>query len=538
MDWDGLGEDDDDDRFFESCSRISSVTPLDITSSGSEDEEFEDGRMSFTSCLSSASFASLGTFRNLEGGFQSSSALEDYGMWMAEPGDINERRKRLLQGMGLTSNKGLLKLASAKIVPTLSIKLNVPQDSASKPESSSSSPSSSRKEEKQNPADEHEEHVPEAESLLPSTAIVLVRSRSDGDIHFFSLSAKKRKEELIGSVSKQRLTRTSSQSIAKNIGLFHYANSERVPIENNRCRSLGPGSGELSSLLPEGGFGSFFLIKNLDTGKEFVVKESTDKGMWHKLSDLETGKQLTMEEFEKTVGHSPVVKEMMRRENVSGNVDDTKKDQANSYLTKSFRYSKRRGVALLKNIKDVANSMSGLIADKERENSSTADQKATKNSSQWVKVRQHGKTYKELTALHLSQEIQAHEGSIWTIKFSMDSRYLASAGEDKVIHVWEVQDCEVMSTRPPDDLNSVSGTPVHPMAGGISERPPLAEISSMPSERRKKGKNLSKKKGNSMPDYVSLPETVFALSEKPICTFTGHLDDVLDLSWSSEQVYK
>lgn len=535
MDWDGLGEDDDDDRFFESCSRISSVTPLDMSSSGSDDEEFEDGRLSFASCVSSASFASVGTIRNLDGGVQSSSVLEDYGMWIAEPGDINERRKRLLQGMGLTSSKGLLRLASAKIVPTVSIKVNIPQDSTSKHEPPSSSSSSPLKEQRQKTVEEPEP-VPEPKPLLPSTAIVLVRSRSDGDIQFFSLSAKKRKEELIGPASKQRLIRTSSLSIAKNAGLFHYANSERVSKENNRCRSLAPSNGELSSLLPEGGFGSFFLIKNLDTGKEFVVKESNDKGMWHKLSDLETGKQLTMEEFEKTVGHSPVVKEMMRRENVSGNTDDSKKDQANSYFTKSFRYSKRRGVALLKNLKDVANSMSGLIADKEKENSSTADQKATKKSSQWVKVRQHGKPYKELTALHLSQEIHAHEGSIWTIKFSSDSRYLASAGEDKVIHVWEVQDCEVMSTRPPDDLNSVSGTPIHPMAGSISERPPLAEISSMPSERRKKGKNFSKKKGKSMPDYVNMPETVFALSEKPVCTFTGHQDDVLDLSWSSEQV--
>jgi hypothetical protein len=33
-----------------------------------------------------------------------------------------------------------------------------------------------------------------------------------------------------------------------------------------------------------------------------------------------------------------------------------------------------------------------------------------------------------------------------------------------------------------------------------------------------------------------VPETVFSLSEKPVCSFTGHLDDVLDLSWSRSQV--
>lgn len=526
MNWDGLGEDDDDDRFFESYERVSSVAPLDLASSGSDDdEEFEDGRLSFASCVSSASFSSMNTFRNRDSGFQSSSSgIGDYGMWMAEPGDINERRKRLLQGMGLTSNKELLQLASAKIVPAaISRKFDMDQNSTtSKPESSSLT------------QDAKQESQP---SPLPSTAIVLVRSRSDGDIEFFSLNNKKRKEELIGPVSKHRLIRTSSLLIAKNVGLSHYANSVRISPERNRCRSIAQNSTDFSSILPDAGFGSFFLIKNLDTGKEFIVKESNEKGMWNKLSDLETGKQLTMEEFEKSVGYSPVVKEMMRRENVSGNSDNGRKEQAHSYLSKSFRYSKRRGVALLKNIKGVANSMSGLIVDKEREPTpSTVDQKASKNSSQWVKVRQHGKPYKELTALHLSQEIQAHEGSIWTIKFSPDARYLASAGEDKVIHVWEVQECEVMSTRPPDDLNSVSGTPVHPMANCSSERPPLAEISPMPSEKRRKGRNSSKKKGNSIPDYVNMPETVFGLSEKPACTLTGHQDDVLDLSWSREQV--
>ncbi|KAE9447800.1 hypothetical protein C3L33_20303, partial [Rhododendron williamsianum] len=212
--------------------------------------------------------------------------------------------------------------------------------------------------------------------------------------------------------------------------------------------------------------------------------------------------QLTMEEFEKSVGYSPVVKELMRRENVSRSLDDARKI-TNSYLSKRFRNSKRRGVALLKNIKGVASSR----------------------------------------GIHLD------------MRFSPDAHYLASAGEDKVIHVWEVQECEVMtgSGRLPDELSSAHSSPLHPMAGNSldqpplgevsplpsekrKERPPLAELSPMPSERRKKGKGSNKKKGNLIPDYVHVPETVFSLSEKPVCSFTGHLDDVLDLSWSRSQL--
>ncbi|KAL3531822.1 hypothetical protein ACH5RR_005343 [Cinchona calisaya] len=518
MNWDGLGQDDDDDRFFESLGRISSAVPLDLASSGSDDdEEFEDSRLSFVSCISSKSYASISNYRDLDTVANSSPMLVDYGLWMAEPGDINERRKRLLQGMGLSSNKNLLKIASAKIVRAVSRKNDTPQvSSTAKHESSSHS------------QDESKQETPD------STPILLVRSRSDGDIETFSANTKKRKEEMIGPVSKQRLTRTSSVLITAQSGLFPYANPVKVSPRKITCRSSN-NSGLLSSMFAEGGFGSFFLIKNLDTGKEFIVKESNEQGMWNKLSDVQTGQQLTLEEFEKSVGYSPVVKELMRRENDMD--DESRKVSVNSYLSKSFRYSKRRGVSLLKNIRGVANSMSGLIADKERElPSAVVDQKTSKDSSQWVKVRQTGKSCKEFTALHLCQEIPAHEGSIWTIKFSTDARYLASAGEDGVIHIWEVQECEVMTTKPPDDLSPVSSTPVHPMSANAIERPPLADITPLPSERKKKGKHTSKKKGNSVPDYAHVPETVFALSEKPICTFTGHLDDVLDLSWSRYQL--
>ncbi|KAM1047271.1 hypothetical protein ACFX2C_026644 [Malus domestica] len=106
-----------------------------------------------------------------------------------------------------------------------------------------------------------------------------------------------------------------------------------------------------------------------------------------------------MDEFEKCVRYLPMVKE-------------------------SLRMSKRRGVALLKNsIRGVGTAVSVLIGEKERENTvppltPLPEQKPAKNlsssssaSSEWVKVRQTGKHYKELSALHLCQEIQAHEGA-------------------------------------------------------------------------------------------------------------------------------
>lgn len=532
MNWDRLG-DDEDDHFFETYDRISSAVPLDLDSS---DEEYDDSRISFASAVSSA--AVLNEIRSCS--FKSStnppSVLENYDVWMAEPGSIQDRRKRLFQGMGLNSNKDLLAIASTKFSRGVSKKVQTERQGGndkSKTKESKKEPKTKPEGEKKNANENDPESLPPTTmDSLPPTTMVLVRSSSDGEIVSLSFFSRRRKEELLGKVSKHRLTRTSSAIMRPNVNICQVANTIRFQSSKSSLNSTG-----LDDQL-----GSFFLIKNLDTGTEFIVKEYNDKGLWNKVSDLHTGKQLTLEEFEKSVGHSPVVKELMHRTSLAKNPDEDKKAAADSSFTKSFRNSKRKGAALFKNIMGVANSMSVFMGEKEKAQQQPQpqpEQKSNKNSlSQWVKVRQHGKQYKEFTGLHLCQEIQAHEGSIWTIKFSHDACFLASAGEDRVIHVWEVQECEVVSSKPPDDLNSASSTPVHPMAGSSPDRPPLAETNSVPSEKKTKGKNSSKKKGNSIPDYVNVPETVFALSERPICSFTGHQDDVLDLSWSKSQVSK
>ena len=245
------------------------------------------------------------------------------------------------------------------------------------------------------------------------------------------------------------------------------------------------------------------------------------------------------EEFEKDAGHSPKEKETMKKEinddkSTSG---DRKLTSANSSFKNSFRKSKKKGASLFKNMK--LGSIGGSKSQKEKDPKITSSPSINGSNSpsisepmspsQWVKVRVHGKSYNEFTALHQSQEIKGHEGSIWAMKFTYDGRYLATAGEDKVINIWEVQECDVMSMRNIDDSSSVSGTPVHPMAmAGPDGKPPLPDAA---PEKKKKGK---KKKG--IPDYVHVPETVFGLSDTPFCTLEGHLEGILDLSWSKSQV--
>ncbi|XP_027927177.1 WD repeat-containing protein YMR102C-like [Vigna unguiculata] len=502
MNWDALGDDDDDEHFFESHNRLSTAVPRNLI----EDEEgadcFEESRLSIASNMSSMQSINP-RVSNFTANF---TGKPNYDIWMAAPGSITERRRQLLGSMGLDENKELLKATSAAIARAITKKFeNNNAHNATVVNNNNYAVKSTIRVEKQKTT---RQKTTKHRTCASQPVFVLVRSRSENDMDSYSME-KSRMHDFIGKVSKQRLTRTATEITRRR---YTVADKARLMLKEGGADS-NTGSRHVSTpSVAMGEVGAFLLIKNLDTGKEFIVKECGEDGNWNRLSDLQTGKQLTIEEFEKTVGHSEVVKEAMRRAKGRSN----KKMLSNS-ISKSLKLSKRRGASLLKNIKGVA---SGIVGEREREAPSPATavvEATTKN--EWVKVRQTGKSQKELSALHMCQEFQAHEGCVWTLKFSLDGRYLASAGEDKMIHVWEVQECDVMSMKP--DEGNLTSIP--------TETPPLS------ADKKKKGKNGSKR-GGAIPDYVHVPETVFSLSERPFCSFNGHLDEVLDLSWSKSQL--
>ncbi|KAJ1408527.1 WD40-repeat-containing domain [Sesbania bispinosa] len=208
---------------------------------------------------------------------------------------------------------------------------------------------------------------------------------------------------------------------------------------------------------------------------------------------------------------------------------------------------KKKG-SWLKSIKSVASAVAGhkeRRSGDERDNSSSEkggrrSSSATDDSQdgsfhgpERVRVRQYGKSCKELTGLYKSQEIQAHDGSIWSIKFSLDGKYLASAGEDCVIHVWQVVEAErkgeLLMEKPEDgNMNTLF------LVNGSPEPALLSPSMDNHSEKKRKGRSSVSRKSLSL-DQLAVPDTVFALTEKPICSFKGHLHDVLDLSWSKSQ---
>lgn len=140
-----------------------------------------------------------------------------------------------------------------------------------------------------------------------------------------------------------------------------------------------------------------------------------------------------------------------------------------------------------------------------------------------VKVRPCKKQLKELSALYMQQDIQAHEGAILTMKFSPDGQYLASAGEDGVLRVWKVVEDERAGALdiPEIDPSCFYFTVNH-----------LSELKLLFVDKNKMG-NLRKTSDSAC---VIFPLKVFRILDRPIHEFHGHTDEILDLSWSKNNV--
>ncbi|KAI0500019.1 hypothetical protein KFK09_018227 [Dendrobium nobile] len=278
--------------------------------------------------------------------------------------------------------------------------------------------------------------------------------------------------------------------------------------------------------------------------------------MWNKLREVGTGRQLSMDEFELCVGSSPIVQELMRRQNVEdrGNDSSASSDRSKDGAKSNGGGRPKRRSSWLRSLKNVV--VAGQRRDRRssdekdtssekggrRSSSATDDSQdalqSLRHSAERIKVRQYGKSHKELTGLFLSQEIEAHNGSIWTIKFSLDGRYLASAGEDRVIHAWRVFEHDrnlefVMDREGQENVNA------NPLAANPNNGLPEEMIlpSCMEGSHWKKKRSANSPFGSKYvsSDNVMMPEQAFALSERPVCSFIGHINDVLDLSWSKSQ---
>lgn len=122
----------------------------------------------------------------------------------------------------------------------------------------------------------------------------------------------------------------------------------------------------------------------------------------------------------------------------------------------------------------------------------------TLRPSDHVRVLAHKKRDRDFTNLYRWQKVRAHTGPIRVIEFNRSGRYLATAGQDCVIRVWDI-DCRLEDNRT-NILRGVSQASEHDTAMQGASRVHSAYS--------------------------------FIRKGSPLVTFRGHTSDVIALSWS------
>ncbi|XP_044501703.1 uncharacterized protein LOC123222803 [Mangifera indica] len=242
-------------------------------------------------------------------------------------------------------------------------------------------------------------------------------------------------------------------------------------------------------------------IRNLDDGSEFIVDEIGQDGMLGSLREAGSNRLITVEEFERNLGLSPLVQQVMQKD-----VEDVENLGAARKQVMKGWWRRLGSVACIVDGSMIANDSHSI----------------SRARTQKVRVRSHRKRSKELSALYIGQDIQAHQGSILTMKFSSNGQFLASGGEDGIVRVWQVVESERSGNF---DAADCDASCVYFTMNNLSEFVPVC------TDKESEGKLKGVRKTSNSACAI-FPQKVFQILERPIHEFLGHCGEVLDLSWS------
>ena len=146
-----------------------------------------------------------------------------------------------------------------------------------------------------------------------------------------------------------------------------------------------------------------------------------------------------------------------------------------------------------------------------------------------VKVSVHRKVYKEFTELRHVQELKGHVGAVWCMRFSHCGRFLASAGQDTTVRIWQVLEAYGDEKGPGQRQGGGDGSEGKRNASSSSS----SSSSSSTAAANSRGAAVSAGDGEVVGGDMGSASPYF--HEEPHRTYVGHKADVLDLCWSKSQ---
>ncbi|KAK7399066.1 hypothetical protein VNO78_10241 [Psophocarpus tetragonolobus] len=250
---------------------------------------------------------------------------------------------------------------------------------------------------------------------------------------------------------------------------------------------------------------SLCMIRNLDDGTQYIVDKLGQDGTLSTLRVLGSNQLISLEEFQRNIGASSLVRTHLRR------------DTENTKLLGVGKRKMKRG--WLRKLDSIACFVHNHGHDETKcKDCDSVD----RTGIQRVRVHSYRKRFKELSSLYTEQEFKAHKGIILTMKFSLDGKYLASGGEDGMVRVWKVVEDERSS-----ELDILDNDPAN-IYFKINNFSCIAPL----DVDKKKLVKTEKLRRSSEATCVIIPPKTFRISAKPLHEFQGHSGDILDLAWS------
>lgn len=255
------------------------------------------------------------------------------------------------------------------------------------------------------------------------------------------------------------------------------------------------------------------MVKNLDTGEAVPLSVAEEK-------------------LPKCT--NPLALQIMRlTSEYSSNPDLTNQDHEDGLERKAAKTTKK-----LKKFFGKKAKKADKPAKARKEDSSSSDEETPQDSpAPLIKIKSgHGKGPSEFEKLSILQDLSGeHVGAVWTIKFTLCGRLMATAGQDHMVRVWVLKESQNYFEEMRAKYSKTGDN-------SSSEQEPNSEEYSQMEETLKGGEESAASveegptetsEANEEPAAEApVEEDLGPYMKTPLCTYCGHTGDVLDLSWS------